>query len=512
MSAEVKREDAAEIINAKALYAMPEGDSGLVRERRLERVPSDQTSYTAGDVMKFVLSSQGRMIDPSNTYISFKLTRTGAPANTIGYLPIGVQGLFEEVKTQAWNGTVMEDLKDYNVNAALQDRVAMNGEDKAVYGSHEGFLPQGVDQVPWSVVGQGKNNTVAAQRAALHGYEYQLRSGSTFTVRLRHSGLWGMSQFIPLKQLGQISLEIKLAAVQHAFAIMKVGAGSTAVAAATNVETRVFESKLDNSAASLAIETIFESYTLSQVSLYVETILPSPAFDQSLDQAVANGGLPIYFPTYSLIRQTIDSAASSSTFYLQKAAANVTSVVSVQISTTTADKGDGGSRFRFFSGGCSSWQYQLGTEYYPMFAITDHAIGLREAIKSLPRKNASRPPVIPRWKYSHKNNLMANEAVLGAAAPAARYDYALWDQSRGDEQWQSDLFMIGARLQTMPGITLTGQSTNAGNQLILHLQFAAANGTVDANEKYGGARDLYSFIYYTRIIVVQPNNNVAVRE
>lgn len=614
---DLNEQDASEVVRAKMLFSMPDGDAGLVRRRQNARVTPDKTSYGPGDVAVFVLASSGRAIDPTRSYFVFRLKCTlGTTLNEVVYMPIGVQGLIKQVKTTNWGGVAIEDLLDYNIWAGFRDRLTVTPEDVDSFLLQEGWCPNlfpitRANQFPsvaGNAIGTVHGSGVTYGQAALTGIRMpghhdalagmmtglSSLQGKYYTYRLRHSGLWGKDRVIPLKQFGQLRIEITFDSIEEAFSIFKlpehavgnfaterVEAGKANIAAADIAGTSEaqIEAGLDtlgvivndvfSQAGSLAtiqhapegsgsnipwqgassgagqnstygITAAVTNYQIDKLSFVVELVDLSASMDQALDQAVLNGGLPFHFTTYSVTKFSLASTTAApktgaESYQLNKAAANMIAVNTIQISDAAKDKYKGGRKFRFWQGGMSAWQYRLGVDYWPIYSITNNAESLRETLKSLPCQGDS-VPRIPPYKYSWDNNEMANAFHNVAASPgtpnvntfAEAYASAAlgkvqpWiSPSQGllNSEYEPDLYCIGIRLQTLPGVVMTGASTNSGNQLSLDVSwdlYANEDSTYPTlgrqNSRFDQNRIMVNFLTYTRIVVLGPSQNIIIKE
>lgn len=604
---------APEVLQAKAMFEAPNGDGGMIRSRQMVKIASDQTSYSSRGTLRFIASSNGKAVDPSTSYMSFKLTVacstmlgeakadfSGDPDELL-YLPIGCQGLFKTVRTKSWGGTIIEDLGNYNIMAAFRDRLTLRPDDTELLVPGEMWPlnlssilrekcfpgPQG-DGVATGGTGAAPVNSTVIERhddlfmCAAYAQGLSLSRGVNLTYKVRHSGIWGGEKLILLKHFGQLTLELELDEIQNVFAYWRARRKvvNAAQAAGTNfLEGSYAPDTLHTSAAdpvtaaafaaqlfgpnvnfSLLPESVpvgagvdinakVTAYTISEAYLLLDTVELSPSMDQGLDAAVLTGGLPIYFQTYYVTPTPIPArTVGQQSYTINKAVANVTAVTSVQVVTDSVLAKVGGLNYKFFSGGLSSWQYRLGVQYYPYFQVQKESEGLREAMKALPIQG-DRYSAIPRQKYSWHNGEMAQIynstlSILGVNSMMSvqtAYSRVMLPQiipttastaqtptlataavlhARAQDGQLPDLFVVGVRMQNLPGIMMTGQSTNSGNQLTLECNFEATYSVVSAtktNQEAGVnmqdfARTMYHFVWYARCITIQPNQNVIIKE
>lgn len=703
---QIDERNASDVLNVKALFAMPDGDAGIIRRRQIARVPSDRVYYNSGDRMKFVLASSGRAIDPSRSYFVMTVTATMAASsltastgqNIVVYLPVGVQGLFKSVKTSTWSGVPIEELSRYNMVAGHRDRFTIKPDDINDFLLHEGWAPTlqslGYEHLMPSANGNvlGHNSSGSAvapsggwrlpgQIDALAAMSVGFARGNTYTARLRHSGIWGRERFIPLRQFGQLIIEIELESVEEAFSFFLLHglvetSFSSAVATTDNITGHTdiapafvnstadttaafavaqtasgnkfnavgayappilgsfpntmtdaeaagreaaggwgvsddgasyvpnatsFESKSSGTgtvailqtaavcatgqriaadmrrvihtanasqilmhpnpgpiatadsniggaagvgaapstvfsgySSSYGIKGLITEYKVDQAAFVVDLVELSASMDAGLDNAIAAGGLPIHFPTYTIVPTTLAAGQSgAATFQIPKSVANAITIYSVQISDDPSDKYMGGRLYKYWQGGLSSWQYRLGIDYWPQYPITNEAEGLAETLKALPAQG-NRPPTIPRYKYSWDNRTMlswfhqqnTSNAVVSSFASCQDstalskvQPYSAHRQLGAARMHDPDMFCIGVRLQTLPGVSMTGTSTNSGNQLSVDCIFSKYDSDTTIpftngkhNSRQDVARIFYHILWYTRIVVLGASQNVVIKE
>ena len=373
-----------------------------------------------------------------------------------------------------------------------------------------------------------------------------LRNGVTVTLKLRHSGLFGGKKIIPLQNLGQLVLEIDLERPHRVF---------------RNLQLSYLDDTSGMRPYVLPCVGGNMQYNISEVFFVASMVQLSALMQQGIDSAIKNGGLPLAFNSvYSTFHAVNDASGS---YAITKAAANAISVFTVQHLQRGAVGGsavsnkyteavyDAACTFESIRANITAAQYRLGTTSYPEFVMSKWTEFYEEAMKAIPvpwwadKDKAS----IPRHQYAlnefhtarvaYQSGTMKNYATLkpsitmGAQDLSSVADCGKPHVALLDKTCSENSFILGTTLTSTTGVAMSGQSTNAGQQLLLNITQdstpqipyvptsndiytpGAGTASLDNWSKITGQnrnRDMYNFMVYVRLVLIQPDMNVVIKE
>lgn len=528
-------------------YRLPVMDAGVVRMRQTKRYYPTQQSYVDGDVINFIISSQGQMIDPNNSYLegTFKLTENGAFPDAsktwlIPTLPAGLQGMFDSVVTTGWGDVPIEELPNYNIVGAFRDRAYLSRKDINAWGGPEGWSQEVVRSGPSLEFGDyGQGNAATLEKQArmrlCYGGAAALVRGFRFQMRPRHSGIWGGTKFIPLKQLGQLNLNMRLARVQDFVRMVAI----------ENVTPELVDNAAWDKDAWILVRNgsyrdegidphvegvlnCYSGFTITNLTYVMEVVTPSASLDASITTLQQSSGIPLSVNSWKIIRKSVQGSPSQETYYFPPSLANISTVQVYHLPRSDCHKALGASQFLSYSQGAYWWQWTHGADSYPLNPVEDHLRGWRESVKALPFAGTGKQPNIPLYKYSwYVNpplaaaNIRASNFSSEADMDALCADIAPKYSTDGsslyaaqDRTLHPDHFFIGLSLETLPGIKMSGKSTNEGAQLSLTVRYRT-NADVTkraANECFDQPFDMFAVINYQRICLAVADMKYAVRE
>jgi len=243
-----------DIIESKIMFQLPDGDGGLARKREIQEFVCDSglsATFAEGEITNITLASNGLMLDPSQTFLSFKLTYTSGTGTTNDgqvILPCGAASLINQLDIYSFGGVSMESLPDYNLIAAILDRYTLSDRWYREFGALEAYPPiYGDDSEQYSYMAAQsivlKDTTeswdyASLQAAATSGYApatggcgkkgavqrycQSFYTGRQIALPLRHSGLFGTNRYIPLNVLGNIRISIKWELAKKCFQFIKL--------------------------------------------------------------------------------------------------------------------------------------------------------------------------------------------------------------------------------------------------------------------------------------------------
>lgn len=226
-----------DIIESKIMFQLPDGDGGLARKREIQEFVCDSglsATFGEGETTNITLASNGLMIDPSQTMLSFRIKTSGFTGQAI--LPCGAASLINQLDIYSFGGVSMESLPDYNLIAAILDRYTLSDRWYKEFGALEAYPPiygdaseqdafvagqalsidsaseaafnfgvQAVSTTP----GYAPQTGGCGRRGAVQRYCQSFHAGRQIVMPLRHSGLFGTNRYIPLNVLGNIRISIK---------------------------------------------------------------------------------------------------------------------------------------------------------------------------------------------------------------------------------------------------------------------------------------------------------------
>ena len=538
-------------------FTSPASDAGIVSKRQWVEYKATESKYQAGDQIQIKVSSAGSMLDPTRTFLRFRIQLPDQciTDNMLTHLPIGAQGLFDRVVTETWNGTEIDRVENYNLHAGLLDQFLFDDAWRREYGLWEGYPiyqshtngQPGFDSnaaAPYSLLVEASAAVSAAPNQKAPPLEIlwqQCQSrqfgagtagaldatkGLLVKVPLRYSALWGGAKNIPLRELAQLNLKITLAEGKVAFRVLDY---------ATNAAAAGDQAAHGYVAASEPTDATVVNYQISDVSLVTSAVTMSADYSSKIQQTVAGPGLPIFATAIDVIRTPLQAGnISATTTQIQKNAANVVSVLSTQVpSSYTSVKAEiASNNFTYFKGGLKSWQVRLGSVLMPSFRVQDELTSYEITKEAIPFRGSKKSPTLPAYRYTTQmfHRLSVDPAATGPYAgcintPGHYYygsnnPWTAGGENHAMEKFWAGSHCFGLNLQTSPGVPLSGISTSAGQTLTLECEWYLSSDISDAdysnvthaalyNELQNKARYMLTFLYSTKILIIGPNNSVT---
>lgn len=532
-------------LEEKYLYALPDGDAGIVQKDQLIRIQSDRTTYNGGDEVTFTLASTGMALDPEQCFIHATVTLTGAAnsEHTHWRMSAGSTGMLRSVETVGYTGTTLERIDNYNVIGALVDKVCLSDEDKKERLAGEGwdFVPDPkhlISSLDYACLGftpgtaavrdmtlqlsTTANNAQGPYRDGVR-YGQSFINGRDLCFRLRHSGIWGGKRLIPLQHLGQVQLKLQLEPVWKTFQQMEWSTEGKDGDSKTFEATAGCFRRLTPLQAAVAADTSID-YTLTNVYMYCRAVKLSPAMEETMDEAVNSSGLPMHFDTWHISKETLPSNnLGKNTWEIGKSAANVRSILTAfnvrpgtkenngatdrsadgyataDAKSTVSNEGEiRQDSFQFIKPGITNWRYRLGTEYRPNYQVDSDIVGKELAMRAIPQDKClskKRADVrLDRYTYQclgYINGALVPRGIMGigvGAHVAFEQKTNVMDYLTGyigeaghAEGNRVDTFFCGVNMETTEGVPLSGKSTNAGTRLIFECDQTNTSTTGDTH-------------------------------
>lgn len=395
----------------------------------------------------------------------------------------------------------------------------------------------------------------------LHGHT----AGRDVCFQLRQSGIWGGKKIVPLQHLGQVTLEMQLESPDKVFQqIQWIDGESTTVDSCGPSRMAPVADNIPDATTGLTGADIPDAvaleYTVTKVEFVAYLVELSSAMQEAMDSAVASSGLPMAFDSF-YVTSSVENAAgggastsilSKTNWPIYKSAANVRSVYTAYVPrgcttgdavyTAEAKSERSQDSFQLVKPGVTNWQYRLGTTNYPDFLVDSECIGMRLAMDALPKDKlvGKRTPSVPLDKYGYTNFLSCYgyALALNGAVPGKGLGGYLDTEARTGSELAGygirgagvNAFLQGVSLESTEGVELSGQSTNSGNQLSLQSAYnetlesvnsnyvACAEVTMSGAGADGGddARnallEVFHVMRYTRLLLIQANRNVTIKE
>jgi len=348
-----------EVVPASAAFGPPERSSILTQRRRCRVTPQTGGSYgsagasAGGAQIQFLVADQGGLLDCRSMCINYTIQTSGTTVGPDdGHPFMTFQVLL--------NGQLVEQL----TNAPKLANVEMTaGGSKNYYqtaGSLQGFELLNNDlvtDVPSSSVtasitawgyaaGNQASISTRAQRAS--NIIFNNIAGEQRSIPLGLvCGFGRMVQYLPISVLGEIAIQI-------------VCGQATDVLFTTN-------------------STTTGDYSLSQVSLEYDVIVPSTAYMNLLQQVAMNDDKGLLMPYESSIVAPAAAIAASSTALAQndlivsRATNNLLRATVVQVPTSCVSLLGYPSQSCFSHAGVVSLQYRIGSQVFPQIAANGDA-------------------------------------------------------------------------------------------------------------------------------------------
>ena len=536
-------------------YTFPEGDSGVIQDSAQFEYRAPLPTYTAGQLLKIDLNTNGMGLDPATSYIkgTLKLRVVLSNGQAVGYnavvptLPGGIQDLFKDIRTRGFNGIDFEYNREYNqyheVMRWIHVSPTQERENIAQMDLRGDCLTESEKMalMPWT----RPTNAGAAtfiDTVPTMSSNVSDAVGLPFIVKLDSAGFWNSKRYVPLRYQQSISIEIQLEQANRAFHCLVPLPGNL-IDGTANIDPP----SSGTAATQYSVANII--YELSDVSFFCNMVQFSPGMELALKQTVEQQtGLPIFFNTYEVQKDVM--SASSFTQRITKGVANAVHAITIlQLSSDLTDY----TRDSFASEpfGLEYYRYRLGTKYFPDQPVRTKKRMLVEAERVFNFKGFNM--AIPPSTITERIGADRYDYGCGAAAiTAASISMPLSGRYGGSGDSSAALtvnapygvpntnvmaylnaadavpsrFYIAALLQATPQDQLSGVATNHGNQLQVELNryntvavpktLATDTTNVKATSRAcWGVQDtvqVTTFLVYTRVLLVEKDFNAAIRE
>jgi hypothetical protein len=350
----------SEVVPDSAQFGPPEKSSILTQRRRARVTPQTGPSYgtvssgtgAGGSQISFLISDQGGLVDMRSIVVNYTIFTSGTVAPDDGHPFMTVQALI--------NGQLMEQIQNAPKVANAEMCLAGSKSYYQTAGSLQGFELLNSDlvtNVPSSsvtasitaygyVAGNVGSVQVRAARAANAVFNNIAGEQRSIPLGLI-CGLGRMRQYVPLALLGEIS-----------FLFITGQPGDV----------------LFNPAS-----TTTGDYSLSQVSLDYDIVVPSNSYMAVLQKVAMEDGQGLVMPYESTIVTTGGNIAASSSsiseasIVVSRATNHLLRAGVVQIPTALTSSINYPSQCCFSHAGLYSIQFRVGSQVYPLIAPSGDA-------------------------------------------------------------------------------------------------------------------------------------------
>jgi hypothetical protein len=387
----------------EATYADQKSFGVIAGRSHVEISPKYGGSFKPTDVIRLEIPAQA-YLDPNEFYIHFRTqliagaaNRAGVDAAALNVLPMitphsastpsdtrgmslqftpGIQSIFNRIRLLA-GSVVLEDIQDYNVLY----RMLLEATTSKQWRETDGFTDEGVYD-PENYKQRVANHNFHAQ-PIVAGSAPSTNGGHYYSIRPLF-GLFTAGKYIPLKYMGQLTIELYLENAQECLW------SSTSVNAtplnAADVSIRNFfnhasatgipsKDVLTNTNEHLAVAdgtlilTDFPNatYLVDEVRMHVPFIHPIESFDQAMMRQIESGDIAIFHSSWSSHTRQI-SAPSRTTLSFQERALSLKGALACMRNSPSIRAID--SDFTFPANGIEAYQWKLGSEYIPAQEIS----------------------------------------------------------------------------------------------------------------------------------------------
>jgi hypothetical protein len=449
-----------EVVPNSAQFGAPERSSILTQRRRARVIPQTGTSYgsvtagtgAGGSQIQFLVADQGGLIDMRSIVVNYTIFTSGTVLADDGHPFMTVQALV--------NGQLAEQIQNAPKVANLEMAIAGSKTYYQTAGSFQGFEVLNNDLVT--------NVPSSSVTASITSWGYVSGNAPSVQVRCARSsnaifnnipgeqrsiplglimGLGRMRQYLPISLIGELAF------------IFITGQASDV---------------LFNTAS-----TTTGDYSLSQVSLEYDVVVPSPQYLQVLQKVAMEDGAGLVMPYESTIVTTggVISASSSSitenSLIVSRATNHLLRAFVVQVPQALTSSINYPAQSCFSHAGLYSFQFRVGSQVYPQIASQGDASMFNTSLLAYGAPDNE--------NGSTTNRVLFGNSTNGATAGTpAVYETAEASSSGTTKFAYADRCCIGYGFQTVKGasepmmvdgISLAGAS---GSQLIVSLLSAPA--------------------------------------
>ena len=381
---------------------------GIIAGRtHVEISPKYGGDFAPGDIIRLEIPAQA-YLDPNEFYIHFRtgiiagaagtnahgvasataenqLTKISDTASsgvgehrdkTVQFVS-GIQSIFNRVRLLA-GSIVLEDIQDYNVLY----RMLMDSTTSKEWRAGDGAIMEGVYDPE-----NYEQRVANANFHASFSVNGEANQGHFYTVRPLF-GLFTAGKYIPLKYMGQLTIELYLEQPQECLwstsSIVNAPADGTARAFFDAV-TPVTEKPSKDMTASFTLatkkhlpfcnSTLFDvstdfpnaTYRVHDVRMHVPFVHPIESYDQALMRQIEQGDISIHHSSWSTHTRQIPST-SRVTLSFQERALSLKGALACMRNSPDIRQID--SDFVFPANGIQAYQWKIGSEYIPAQEIS----------------------------------------------------------------------------------------------------------------------------------------------
>lgn len=496
---------------------------GVVAGRtHVEISPKYGGDFVPGDIIRLEIPAQA-YLDPNEFYIHFRTgiiagaepTATGAFQNLHGISPTlenqlvriddytgggitatrnktvqfvpGIQSIFSRVRLLA-GSVVLEDIQDYNVLY----RMLMDSTTSKQWREGDGAIMEGVyDPEKWHqrVANANFHASYAVSGVANQGHFYAIRP---------LFGLFSAGKYIPLKYMGQLTIELYLEQPQEClWSTSSISRGGTNAAATTERQFWNHTSGIDNYYVPSKEATVgaaagphlgfcdyqhFDAstdfpnatYRVHDVRMHVPFVHPVESYDQALMRQIEQGDIAIHHSSWSTHTRQLPGTTRQ-TVAFQERALSLKGALACMRNSPDIRQID--SDFVFPANGISAYQWKVGSEYIPAQEIDCKRGGNRALIEL--RKGLGTFADDQMLSYITEENFLphdlphqldtfnASELRRGASQPSSFFMALDLERSKGQQSGfdsaasSVDIELI---LQLTPHVTSVGSNADYGGK------------------------------------------------
>jgi hypothetical protein len=448
-----------EVVPASAQYGPAERSSILTQRRRVRIVPQTGGTYgsagagAGGAQIQFLVADQGGLLDCSSMVINYTIQTSGTSVGSDdGHCFMTFQVLL--------NGQLVEQL----TNAPKLANVEMTAGGSKTYYQTAGSL-QGFELLNNDLVTDVPSSSVTASITA---WGYAAGNQASISTRCQRAsnivfnniageqrsiplglicGFGRMKQYLPISVLGEIAIQI-------------VCGQATDVLFTTN-------------------STTTGDYSLSQVSLEYDCVIPSAPYMSLLQQVAMNDDKGILMPYESSIVAPAALIVASSAALAQndlivsRATNNLLRATVVQVPKSCVSLLGYPSQSCFSHAGVVSLQYRIGSQVFPQIAATGDASLFNMTLAAYGSVMQENGTVTNRVLWGNSTNgatagtAQVYETAQVASGGSAKFAYA----DRFTPTYGFQVVKGEAQPLAVDGVSLAGAS---GSQLIASLISAPA--------------------------------------
>ncbi len=341
--------------------------------------PTDGATATTENIVPFQsdtsLSASHKLIGPFDNGGADREAWFDS-GKTVQFVP-GIQSIFNRVRLLA-GSVVLEDIQDYNVLY----RMLLESTTTKAWRDTDGFTEEGWYD-PCDADQKMENSNFHAREP--HG---PANKGHVYTIRPL-LGLFAAGKYIPLKYMGQLTLEFYLESNEEClWSTTSNGTDVVLSSTAADVNAVVNKSSFPTVARDgLLVPTRYEaydettchppifsssdcrtdfpnaSYVVRDVRMHVPFVHPIESFDQAMMKQIEAGRIEIYHSSWSTHTRNLASTSNRSNLSFQERALSLKGALACMRNSTDIRQID--SDFTFPANGIAAYQWKIGSEYIP---------------------------------------------------------------------------------------------------------------------------------------------------